>query len=193
MSGYRYLILKNSFVVLITSIIFMAGFSTYVFAEEIVIQKSSLSTNDHHFSSMIRTQTVSDDGSIWIFITTTEPAEKEQMIINMRFTDKDGGQVYDINYDIIATQNGKVVLEDVMVNQQMGIADHRTQALLSDDNVNLRITLQGIGTDSPFTGPQGETDSVKEVPEFGMISIMILTVAILSIIGISAKSRVMIH
>jgi len=167
----------------------MDGFNAYVFAKEIVIQKSSLSTDDHPFSSMIRTQTVSDDGSIWIFIATTESAEKEQMIINMMFADKDGGQVY----DIIATQNGKVVLEDVMVNQQMGIADHRIQTLLSDDNVNLRITLQGIGTDSPFTGPHDETGLVKEVPEFGMISIMILTVALISIIGISAKSRMMIH
>lgn len=72
---------------------------------------------------MTTTQTVSNDGSIWIFITTTEPTEKEQMTINMRFTDKNGGQVYDINYDIIDTQNDKVVLEDVMVNQQTGIGD----------------------------------------------------------------------
>ena len=193
MSGYQYLILKNSFVILITSVIFMTGFSTYVLAEEIVIQKPTLNTDGDHFGSMIRTQAVSDDGSIWIFITTTEPAEEEQMTINLRFTDKNGAQVYDINYDIIATQNGKIVLEDVMVNQQMGIDDHRTHALLSDDDVNLRITLQGMSTNSPFTGAHGEINSVKEVPEFGMISTMILTVAIISVLGISAKSRMMIR
>lgn len=93
------------------------GFSTDVFAEEIVIQKPLVRADDSPIGSMIRTQTVSDDGSIWIFLTATEPKEKERIIINMRFTDKDGGEVYDINYDIIATQNGRIVLEDLMVNQ----------------------------------------------------------------------------
>lgn len=111
----------------------------------------------------------------------------------MRFTDKDGKQINDINYDIMAAQDGQVVLEDTMVNQQMGIGDHRTQALLSDDNLNIKITLQGIGTSPPFTGPHGEPSQIEEVPEFGIISIMILTVAIMSVIGISAKSRLMIH
>ena len=109
----------------------------------------------------------------------------------MRFTDKDGGEAYDINYDIIATQNGRIVLEDLMVNQQMGIGDHRTQVLPSDDSVSIKITFQGIGTDSPFTGPHGELSPIEEIPEFGAISIMVLTVAIISIIGISAKSKLM--
>ena len=187
------MILRYSFVVLITSVIFMVGLSTSAFAEEIVIQKSLLKTDGNSFDSMVKMQTVSEDGSVWIFLTATEPAEKERMTINMRFTDKEGKQIYDINYDIIATQNGQIVLEDIMVNQQMGIGDHRTQTLLSDDNVNIRITLQGIGTDPPFTGPHGEFMQIEEVPEFGMISIMILTVAIIGIIGISAKSRMMMH
>ena len=127
------------------------GSSTGVFAEEIIIQKPLVKTDDSPIGSMIRTQTVSDDGSIWIFLAATEPAEREQMTINMRFTDKDGKQVNDINYDILATQDGRIVLEDLMVNQQIGIGDHRTQALLSDNDVNIRITLQGIGADPPFT------------------------------------------
>lgn len=57
--------------------------------------------------------------------------------------------------------------------------------LLSDDNVNLRIKLQEGGADSPFAGPHGKTGSIKKVPKFGMMSIMILTVATISIIGIS--------
>lgn len=192
MSGYSYLILKYSFVALITFVVFMVGISAHAFAEEIVIQKP-LRTDDNPFGSMIRTQTVSDDGSIWIFLTATEPAEKEQMTINVRFTDKDGGEVYNINYDIIATQNGQVVLEDLMVNQQIGIGDHRTKVLSSDDSVHIKITLQGIGTDPPFTGPHGELSPIEEIPEFGMIPIIILTVAIISIIGISTKSRLAIR
>ena len=52
MSGYPYLIIKNSFVALITSEIFMAGFSTHVFAEETVIQKHLLRTDDNPFGSI---------------------------------------------------------------------------------------------------------------------------------------------
>ena len=167
------------------------GLDANVFAEEIVIQKNPPNMDTNRSGSMIKTQTVSSDGSIWIFLAATEPTEKERMTINIRFTDKDGKQVNDINYDIMATQNDRIVLEDLMVNQQIGIGDHRTQELLSDDKVNIKITLQGIGTDPPFTGPHGELSQTEEIPEFGAISIMILTVAIISIIGISAKSKLM--
>ena len=51
----------------------MMSFSTYVFAEEIGIQKSTLNTDINSIGSMIRTQTVSENNSVWIFITTTEP------------------------------------------------------------------------------------------------------------------------
>ena len=40
------------------------GFSTDVFAEEIVIQKPLVRADDSPIGSMIRTQTVSGDGSI---------------------------------------------------------------------------------------------------------------------------------
>ena len=163
------------------------------FAEEIIIQKNPSTVDTNRSGSMIKTQTVSSDGSIWIFLAATEPSEKERMTVNIRFTDKDGKQVNNINYDIMATQNGQIVLEDLMVNQQMGIGDHRTQALPSDDKVSIKITLQGIGTDPPFTGPHGELSQTEEIPEFGAIAMMILTVSIISIIGISAKSRLMIR
>lgn len=44
----------------------------------------------NHSDSMIKTHTVSSDGSIWIFLAATEPAEKERITVNIRFTDKDG-------------------------------------------------------------------------------------------------------
>ena len=183
------MILTYGLFVLMISAFVVIGLDSDAFAEEIVIQKNPSSEDTNRSGSMVKTQTVSSDGSIWIFLAATEPAEKERMTINIRFTDKDGAEVNDINYDIMATQNGQVVLEDLMVNQQMGIGDHRTQTLLSDDKVSIRITLQGVGTEPPFTGPHGELSPIEEVPEFGVISIMILTVAIISIIGISAKSR----
>ena len=185
------MILTYGLFVLMISAFVVTGLDADVFAEEIIIQKNPSSKDTNRSGSMIKTQTVSSDGSIWIFLAATEPAEKERMTVNIRFTDKDGAEVHNINYDIMATQNGQVVLEDLMVNQQMGIGDHRTHALLSDDKVSIKITLQGIGTDPPFAGPHGELSQIEEVPEFGVMSIMILTVTIINIIGISAKSRLM--
>ena len=158
------MILTYGLFVLIISTFVITGFDANVFAEEIIIQKNSSSGDANRPEPMIKTQTVSSDGSIWIFLTTTEPAEKKRMTLNVGFTDEDGKQAYNINYDIMATQNGKVVLEDLLVNHQIGIGDHRTQMLLSDDDVHIKITLQGIGADPPFTGPHGEFIQIEEVP-----------------------------
>lgn len=187
------MILKYGFLVLIASITIITGFNTNAFAEGVITQKPELSLGSNHLGTMIKTQTVSSDGSIWIFLTATEPVEGEHMTINVRFTDENGKQVHHINYDIIATQDGHDVLSKTMVHQHAGIGDHLTQALPSNDNVNIKITLQGIGINPPFTGPQGESIQINVIPEFGVISVMILTVAIIGIIGISAKSKLMMR
>jgi predicted secreted protein with PEFG-CTERM motif len=179
--------------VLLVALFIIASFDTFAFAEELVIQSPKLSLGANHLGSMIKTQTVSSDGSVWIFVAYTAPVAGEHMTVNVRFTDRNGQQIYNVNYDIMVTQNNQVVLDKKMVNQQIGIGDHLTQALPSDDGVSIKITLQGIGTESPFTGPQGETIQVNVVPEFGVVPMMILTIAIISIIGISAKSKLMIR
>jgi len=142
--------------------------------------------------SMIKSQTVSPDGSTWIFLTTSKPAEGKQMTINVRFTDKDGKELEHINYDINVSQNGKVVLSEKMIHQHVGIDDHRTKILSTDDKVDINITLQGIGMSKPFTGPQGESIVVTVVPEFGTIVMMILGISLLSIMIVSTKNKIML-
>lgn len=180
--------LTHGFLVLAVSALFMIGFGSSVFAQEVTIQKPPLSIGSNHFGSIIKTQTVSSDGSIWTFLAATEPVERERMTINVRFTDENGKQVNGINYDIIATQNDQVILSEKMVHQRNGIGDHLTQELASGDAVNIDITLQGIGTNPPFTGPQGESIKIIEVPEFGTIATIILGMSILSIVVISKRT-----
>jgi len=177
------------FSVVIVSLLVLSSFSANVYASEITIP-SPFSLGSNHLGSMIKTQTVSDDGSTWIFVTSTEPVEREHMTINVRFTDKNGLEMHNVNYDILVTQNDQVILDKTMVNQQRGIGDHLTQALPSNDNVNIRITLQGIGTDAPLTEPHGGDLQIKVVPEFGTIAMMILVVSIMSIVIISAKNKI---
>ena len=73
----------------------------------------------------------------------------------------------------------------------MGKGVHTTAALSSSDPVDITITFQGYGVDDPKTGPIGEeVVFTNVVPEFGTIAMMILAVAIISIVAVTAKSRV---
>ena len=162
--------------------------------EEVVMsakEKPLVDMNKEIKVSMIKSQTVSPDGSTWIFLTTSKPIEGKQMTINVRFTDNDGKELEHINYDISASQNGKVVLSEMMIHQHIGINDHRTKILSTDDKVDINITLQGVGMTKPFTGPQGESIIITVVPEFGVIVMMILAISLLSIMVITTKSKMM--
>jgi len=180
----------QGFSIVIVSLFILSSFSVNVFAQEVIIP-SPLSLGSNHLGSMIKMETVSDDGSTWILVTSTEPVEREHMTINVRFTDKNGQEIYDVNYDIMVTQNDQVILDKTMVNQKVGIDDHLTEELSSNDNVNIKVTLQGTGTNIPLTGPHGESLEVNVVPEFGTITMMILVVSIISIMAITAKNKMM--
>ncbi|AFS81460.1 blue (type1) copper domain-containing protein [Candidatus Nitrosopumilus koreensis AR1] len=176
------------FSILLVTIFAVANFHTFAFAEETVSSKAELSIGANHLGSMIETQTVSEDGSVWIFVTASEPVEREHMTINVRFTDKNGKELVDVNYDILASQNNEVILYETMINQQMGIRNHLTQALPSNDNVSITITLHHVGSSSMIIS-NGESIDVNIVPEFGTIAMMILVVSITSVIVIGAKNK----
>ena len=99
-----------------------------------------------------------------------------------------------VTYDIVATHNGETILDESGNHSHDGTGSHETSALsadASDDNpIDVTVTFQGFGTpDGEKTGPIGLTNSAQAVPEFGAIAAVILAVAIVSIIAVSAKSR----
>jgi len=123
-----------------------------------------------------------------------EPAGAGQsMAVNVSITDSDGNAVEHVNFDVIATQGSKRVLDETGVHDHDGVMSFNTMALDSDasgDNpVDIEVTFQGFGIDQPFTGPIGEEMSVQVVPEFGTIAMMILAVGIVSIIAFTAKTK----
>ena len=95
-----------------------------------------------------------------------------------------------MNYDIVATQNGKQVLSEMGNHLMESNAKHTTMSLDSDKPVDIEVTLLGIGMNEPFTGPKGEVITFNVVPEFGTIAMVILAVSIVSIIALSAKTRI---
>jgi predicted secreted protein with PEFG-CTERM motif len=120
--------------------------------------------------------------SIW----TSEPMAGEMMEIHVEFEDSEH-----VNHDMTVTQNGETVLDDMGAHHHEGSGMHTTAPLSSSDPVDITITFQGYGVDDPKTGPIGEeVVFTNVVPEFGTIAMMILAVAIISIVAVTAKSRV---
>ncbi|KAF6245267.1 PEFG-CTERM domain-containing protein [Nitrosopumilus sp. b2] len=121
-----------------------------------------------------------------VAVWTTEPMAGEMMEIHVEFEDSEH-----VNHDITVTQNGETVLDDMGAHHHEGSGMHTTAPLSSSDPVNITITFQGYGVNDPKTGPIGEeVVFTNVVPEFGTIAMMILAVAIISIVAVTAKSRV---
>ena len=120
--------------------------------------------------------------SIW----TSAPTKGEMMEISIEFDDAEH-----VNHDIKVTQNGNTVLDDKGAHHHDGEGMHTTKALTSSDPVDITVTFQGYGVEDPKTGPIGEQVVFSNVvPEFGTIAMMVLAVAIISIVAVTAKSRV---
>ena len=149
---------------------------------------SSGSTDD-----MTATTSGSDSEELMVEIATGDAAEGEMMSIDVTFKTLDGMGVEHVNYDIMATQGAETVLDDQGVHDHDGVMNHMTAPLpagASDEMpVDITVTFNGFGVEEPFTGPTGQVATKQVVPEFGTIAMMILAVAIISIVAISAKSR----
>jgi predicted secreted protein with PEFG-CTERM motif len=136
---------------------------------------------------------MSADGSVHVSIESSIPTGNEAMTVNVKFTDADGNAIQHINYDITATQDGTEVLSVSGAHEHMGEGMHTTDTLASDSPVDIQVTILGIGLpdeEANWTGPKGDVVSVQVVPEFGTIAALVLTISIVSIIAVTAKSRV---
>jgi len=99
-----------------------------------------------------------------------------------------------VNYDITATQGGVTVLQETGQHAMELTATHQIDAVGSDENpIDIEIVSLGIGaigSELDWTGPTGTVATSQVVPEFGTIAMMVLSVAIISIVVVTAKSKV---
>ncbi|MFB5629698.1 MAG: PEFG-CTERM sorting domain-containing protein, partial [Nitrosarchaeum sp.] len=126
----------------------------------------------------------------------SNPVENSSMSITITFRDSNGGTIkQNVHYDIHVIQNDRPVLLDLSSYTKNGTGKHITSILASDELVNIEVTLLGFGSgdESQWSGPKGEVLIFHVVPEFGTIVMMILSVALVSIIGLTAKSRLSIR
>ena len=137
------------------------------------------------------------DGDVMINIESQPAGAGESMTIDVEFVSTEG-DIEHVNYNIMATQDGQVVLDEQGVHDHDGVMSHTTMALPSaasgDNPVDVEVEFLGFGLpdDDPstWTGPIGQMGETQVVPEFGTIAVMILGVAIVSIIAVTARSKV---
>ena len=131
---------------------------------------------------------------VMVMITSDPVGQGETMSVMVEITDMEGNMVEHVNYNVKATQNGEVVLDDQGVHDHDGSMSHETSALPADASgdspVDVEVEFLGFGIDPPFTGPIGYMEEAQVVPEFGTIAVMILGVAIVSIIAVTSRSKV---
>ena len=163
---------------------------------EIIVQEAAAEEHaDEHGDEHGDMKMSHSDEPIMVEISSNTADAGEMLAIDVTFTTMSGEGVEHINYNILATQNGEVVLEANDVHDHDGINDHMTAPLpaaTSDDTpVEVEVIFNGYGMpDGEKTGPIGQVTTMQVVPEFGTIAMMILAVAIISIVAVTAKSRV---
>ena len=128
-------------------------------------------------------------------ITTGEGMMGSPLTIDVTITDMEGKALEHVNFKVTAMQGDKVVYQTTdKEHSHTGIADQITTAPLPADPseampVDITVELLGFGINE-IEGPSGELATAQVVPEFGTIAMMILGIAIVSIIAVTAKSRV---
>ncbi len=138
-----------------------------------------------------------DPSEIMAEIQTSDGMANEAMTIDLTLTDLEGNGIEHITYNIKATQGSDVLLDEEGHMHKGTLTNTHTTAALSADAsdsmpVEIAIESVGFGHDEMYVDAPGEIATKQVVPEFGTIAAMILAIAIISIIGISAKSKLSI-
>jgi predicted secreted protein with PEFG-CTERM motif len=161
---------------------------------EIIVQEAAAEVHDEHVDEHgddkghddIMHEEVAEDVELMVMISDSQVMGGTQ--IELEFN------ILHVNYELTATQNGEVVFETQQFHSMDLIATHQIDALGSDENpIDVEVVSLGIGApgeEDSWTGEVGEVTTAKVVPEFGTIAMMVLAVAIISIVAVTAKSRV---
>ena len=128
-------------------------------------------------------------------IVSSDGSANEVMTIDVTITELNGDPAEHITYNIQAIHGTMVLLnEEGHMHKGTMTNTHTTSALTidaSDDSpVTITVNAVGFGHDEQYQEVFGEIAKKQVVPEFGTIAMMILAVSIISIIGITAKSKI---
>ena len=143
---------------------------------------------------MLFRSVMSQDGSITVHIDSDVPVQGEEALVTVEFVDAEGNPVEHVNFEITAMQDDQEVLAETGQHAHSGVTEFMTSALGSNSPLDVQVMILGIGLPdkdpATWTGPVGEAVSAQVVPEFGPLAMIILASAIVSIVAITARSKV---
>jgi predicted secreted protein with PEFG-CTERM motif len=135
-------------------------------------------------------------------IVTSDATKHSPLIIEVEFMESDGFVINHVNYDIKISQNDKVIFAEEDAHRHLFKYPVHTTAPLEYDPkdypVDIDVTFQGIGhfigslnEDAILGvhGPVGQTSTFQVVPEFGVITSLVLVISIVAVIAFSTKTR----
>jgi predicted secreted protein with PEFG-CTERM motif len=127
-------------------------------------------------------------------IVSSDGYANETMTIDVTITDLEGNPAEHLSYNIQAIHGTIVLLnEEGHMHKGTMTNTYTTNALTIDasDDAPVTITVNavGFGHGEQYQEVFGEIAKKQVVPEFGAITMMIFAISVISIIAISAKSR----
>jgi len=121
-----------------------------------------------------------------LMVTITESAMGTGTHVYLEFSE------IQVNYEMIGMQNDEKIFTITGHAMEM-TSDHHIDAVGTPESpLDIEIVSLGIGPEGAnqdWTGPTGTIDTIQIVPEFGTIAMMVLAIAIISIVVVTAKSR----
>ena len=158
----------------------------------IIVQEAAA---EEAIAPVIPMATVVESDQMMAEIITSDGIIDQAMSIDLTLTDLEGNGIEHITYNIIAVQGTSIVLdEEGHMHKGTLTNNHITSVLPVDasDDMPVTITVEsvGFGHGEQYVEASGKITTVQVVPEFGTIAMMILVVAIVSIVAVTAKSRV---
>jgi len=127
------------------------------------------------------------EAEVELLVTITESAMGDGTHVYLEFSE------IQVNYEMIGMQNDEKIFTIAGHAMEM-TSDHHIDAVGTPESpLDIEIVSLGIGPEGAnqdWTGPTGTIDTIQIVPEFGTIAMMVLAIAIISIVVVTAKSRV---
>jgi predicted secreted protein with PEFG-CTERM motif len=155
-------------------------------AEEEHVEDEVHEEEETHEEELTMENTMVED-EVELMVTITDSAVLGGTQVDLEFSE------LHVNYEITATQDGEEIFKEATHSMEL-TASHQVDAIGSDESpIDIEIVSLGIGppgANQDWTGPTGSVATSQVVPEFGTIAMMILAVAIISIVAVTAKSRV---
>ena len=126
-------------------------------------------------------QGTTQDGELMVQIISSAPKVNQSMEINLSFLDTTNGLISNVNFGIELSQEDQVIFQKNNIFSEKGLSTLITSPLTSEEPVKIKLSINGIGIpENPdnWTGPKGEVLIFTVVPEFGVLTILLLATTI---------------